>query len=64
MLITDVTINKDAEKQIRKLPAHIVLRLAAWIEGVEIDGLIAMRAIPGLHDEALKGKRKGHRSVR
>ncbi|MDF1654140.1 MAG: hypothetical protein P1U34_03420 [Coxiellaceae bacterium] len=64
MLITDVTINKGAEKQIKKLPGHIILKLAAWIEGIETDGLMYMRTIPGLNDEALKGRRKGQRSIR
>jgi proteic killer suppression protein len=36
----------------------------AWIEAVQEDGLEATRRVPGFHDEALKGKRKGQRSVR
>ena len=31
---------------------------------MEISGLETVRAIPGYHDEALKGKRTGQRSVR
>ena len=36
----------------------------AWIEAVEEDGLEATRRVPGFHDEALKGNRRGQRSIR
>ena len=36
----------------------------AWIEAVEEDGLEATRRVPGFHDEPLKGKRRGQRSIR
>jgi proteic killer suppression protein len=39
-------------------------KLMAWIEAVEEDGLEATRRVPGFHDEALKGNRRGQRSVR
>lgn len=31
---------------------------------MELDGIRAMRALPGYHDEPLKNARKGQRSVR
>lgn len=36
----------------------------AWIEAVEEDGLEATRRVRGFHDEPLKGKRRGQRSIR
>jgi len=39
-------------------------KLMAWIEAVEEDGLEATRRVPGFHDEPLKGKRRGQRSIR
>jgi proteic killer suppression protein len=36
----------------------------AWIESVEEDGLEMTRRVPGFHDEPLKGKRRGQRSIR
>lgn len=36
----------------------------AWIEAVEEDGSDATRRVPGFHDEPLKGKRRGQRSIR
>jgi len=35
-----------------------------WIDGVSRDGLEEMRKLSGFHDEPLKGKRAGQRSIR
>ena len=59
-----VWITKFAEKQVRKLPRHIVAAYHTWVKTVELAGIRATRAFPGYHDEPLKGKRKGQRSVR
>lgn len=59
-----VWITKFAEKQLRKLPRHIVAAYHTWVKTVEIDGIRATRTLSGYHDEALKGERKGQRSVR
>ena len=59
-----VWITKFAEKQLRKLPGHIVAAYHTWVKTVEIDGIRATRTLLGYHDEALKGERKGQRSVR
>jgi proteic killer suppression protein len=59
-----VWIAKFAEKQMRRLPSHIVEAFWAWARSVELDGIYKTRAIPGYHDEALSGDRKGQRSVR
>ena len=59
-----VWITKFAEKQIRKLPEHIVAAYYTWVKTVELDGIRATRLLSGYHDEPLKGVRKGQRSVR
>lgn len=59
-----VVISKLAQKQLRKVPDHVALKLAAWVEAVEHDGLEEVRKIPGFHDEPLRGQRKGQRSIR
>ena len=64
MDIFDVNISKDAEKDLRRLPEHIVFKLGAWIDGVKAYGLRAIRIMPGFYDEPLKGSRKGQRSIR
>ena len=59
-----VWITKFAEKQIRKLPKHIVAAYHTWVKTVELDGIRATRLLSGYHDEPLRGERKGQRSVR
>ncbi len=51
-------------KQLKKVPKTIIKRLQRWVIYVETMGLAKTRKIPGLHDEPLKGKWKGYRSVR
>lgn len=63
-MIFVVHLSKSAQKQIQKLPSHIVLKLMAWIESVNTDGLEEVRKTPGFHDEPLKGQRAGQRSIR
>jgi toxin HigB-1 len=63
-VIRVVVISKVAQKQLRKLPEHVVLKLAAWVESVEHDGLEEVRKVPGFHDEPLHGQRRGQRSIR
>jgi proteic killer suppression protein len=57
-------MTRFAEKQLRKLPKHIVAAYYTWVRSVELDGIRATRLLPGYHDEPLKGERKGQRSVR
>jgi proteic killer suppression protein len=51
-------------KDLERLPGHIVMKLNAWRDAVEKQGLEEVRKVPGFHDEALKGDRKGQRSIR
>jgi proteic killer suppression protein len=62
--IFNVELSLSVKKQLRKTPSHIINKLFSWVEGVEKDGLNYMRKIPGYHDERLKGKREGERSIR
>ena len=63
-MIRHVVIAPGAQKDLRQLPRRIAEKLYAWVDGVERVGLEEMRKIPSYHDEMLKGKRKGQRSIR
>ncbi len=64
MDIYKVIINKNAKRDLEKVPKHILVKLFEWIEAISHDGLLEIRKIPGFHDEPLKGTRKGQRSIR
>jgi toxin HigB-1 len=59
-----VELSATAEKQLRKVPAHIVKKFALWVDLVAMEGLAAARAIPGYRDHGLKGDWKGYRAIR
>ncbi len=59
-----VWLAKFAEKQLKRLPHHIVAAFRAWVISVEQDGIYETRISPSYHDEPLKGDRRGQRSVR
>jgi proteic killer suppression protein len=61
---TRVEFRPRAYKSLRTLPGHIVLKLKAWIAGVELLGLREIRKRPGFHDEPLHGDRRRQRSIR
>jgi len=63
-VIKQVKIASLAAKQLRKVPNHIVDKLLGWVLLVESEGIDAARKVPGFHDEPLRGKRQGHRSIR
>lgn len=63
-MIKEVVLSKKAAKQLRKVPVRILDALDDWIHAVELGGLERVRKLPGYHDEKLKGKRKGQRSIR
>ena len=52
------------KKILPRIPGHIRIKLLSWAEAVEMDGIIEVRRLPGFHDESLKGKRLGQRSIR
>lgn len=59
-----VVIGKFAEKQLRRLPAYIKEHFLVWVNTVHEVGVAEMRKLSGYHDEPLRGKREGERSVR
>lgn len=64
MNIFQVIISRQAEKDLKSVPGHIAFKLQLWIDGVQNEGLHEMRRRSGFHDEPLKGKREGQRSIR
>ena len=61
---TRVTFTKTASKQFKTLPYSIKAKLTDWAELIELHGIDEARQQPGFHDEPLKGKRAGQRSIR
>lgn len=59
-----VAISQFAEKQLRKVPKYISTSLLSWISTIKRSGLVETRKLKGYHDEPLKGKRQGQRSIR
>lgn len=62
--IFDVKLSTKALKDLRKIPLPIVIKLQSWIDAVGHRGLSEVRKIPGYHDEPLRGRREGQRSIR
>ena len=63
-MINEVVISGKAKKSLKKVPFYIVVKLQAWVNDVEIQGLEEVRKVLGWHDEPLHGERKGQRSIR
>ena len=59
-----VELSKAARKALEHVPPHVRRKLLAWVEAVEEDGLDEVRKLTGYHDEPLKGRRLGQRSIR
>lgn len=64
MDIYTVVLSDQAKRDLKKVPAYIATKLASWVDSVSHDGLLNTRKVPGYHDEPLKGKRSGQRSIR
>ena len=58
-----VELEKIRKKR-KNLPEYIIIKLLSWAKDVELLGLASVRKSPGLHDEPLKGKLAGYRSIR
>ncbi|MBF0363906.1 MAG: type II toxin-antitoxin system RelE/ParE family toxin [Oligoflexia bacterium] len=63
-MIKIVKLTKKVEKQIKQLPEHIVTKFHYWVHTVATFGLEEARKIKSFHDEPLKGKLSGLRSIR
>jgi proteic killer suppression protein len=62
--VTKVTWGKPVEKQLDRIPEVISRKFRVWVALVEESGVREVRKHKGFHDEPLKGKRQGQRSVR
>lgn len=63
-MVKTVVISAQAQKDLRKAPMKVREKLAVWVDDVATWGLPEVRKVRGYNDEALKGKRKGQRSIR
>jgi proteic killer suppression protein len=61
--VNHVILDK-VQKDIDKLPKHILVKLLKWAEQIEMIGIREVRKYSGYHDEPLHGTRKGQRSIR
>ncbi len=59
-----VVWGKSVEKDLDRVPEVIVRKFRLWAMLVEESGIREVRKQKGFHDEPLKGKREGQRSVR
>ena len=62
--LMDVVILTKVKKQLKKLPPWIKDKLEGWVALVQSDGIRTVRKKKGYHDEPLKGRRRGQRSIR
>ena len=60
----DQVIFTKVDRQLKKLPQFIVIKLLAWAKSDELNGLQEKKKISGYHDEPLKGHRQDQRSIR
>ena len=63
-MIFTVKLTKTAQHGLTSCPDYIASKFKYWVSLVETMGLESVRKIKGFHDEPLKGKRSGQRSVR
>jgi toxin HigB-1 len=62
--MTQVFWRGAVEKQLASVPDVIGRKFRLWVALVEESGIREVRKHKGFHDEPLKGKRRGQRSVR
>ena len=62
--IFEVVWGQKVDKQLTRLPRYIQEKFLLWVSSVRMAGILEVRKRPGLHDEPLKGIRKGERSIR
>ena len=55
---------RNVQKQLKKTPPWIKEKLLNWVKLIQREGIREVRKLKGYHDEPLKGKRKGQRSIR
>jgi len=62
--VTCVSWGKAVDKRLRRIPQEIARKFMFWVALVEESGVWEVRKYKGFHDEPLKGRRRGQRSVR
>ena len=62
--ILDKVVFDQVSKDLSKVPEYIRFKLLFWAMSVEYEGIHEVRKLKTYRDEALKGKRKGQRSIR
>jgi addiction module RelE/StbE family toxin len=60
----EVYEHRRVVKRLKQIPLQVLKRYEKWKDIVRISGPEGLRLIKGFHDEALRGKWKGHRSSR
>ncbi len=63
-MLLKVEMTKSALKDFDEAPIHVQVKFEKWVDTLSRFGLMEMRKIPSYHDEQLKEKRFGQRSVR
>jgi len=63
-MVTKLFWGKIVDKQLERVPDIIVRKFRIWVALVEESGIREVRKCKGFHDEPLKGRRQGQRSVR
>ena len=62
--VTKLFWGKLVDKQLDRVPDIIVRKFRIWVALVEESGIREVRRCKGFHDEPLKGRLQGQRSVR
>jgi proteic killer suppression protein len=62
--MTRVVWNRSVDRQLDRIPEAIVRKFRIWVSLVEESGIREVRKSRGFHDEPLKGRRHGQRSIR
>ena len=60
----EVYEHRRVVRRLDRLPIEILKRYEKWKDILRVSGPAGLRLIKGLHDEALRGEWKGHRSSR
>jgi len=63
-VIVHVLLDKQVKQELELMPSYIVKKFSGWVQFVELFGIREARLIKSFHDEPLKGKRLGQRSIR
>ena len=61
---TKITHSRVFDKQLAKVPDFIRKKVQLWVFLVGVKGIWQVAKSPGFHDEPLKGRRSGQRSIR